>query len=129
MSILIGPDIFKQTPEDYYSYVKSLRQLKPSNASKGVPDVTITKGKTTRISIKRASKQLTEAEVTLLASEYAYAVEELTSILTARKVKVVNSEGVVTNAKPHKPRSGRPRKASKANARSLEAGTEDNSSD
>ncbi len=104
----IGPPLSDQTDESFYDYVKALRKQQASTASKTVPDVAILFGSKTQVRIKRPVKQVTEAELVLLAAEYEKSIAELTELLTKRKIRIVNDQGEQTNARAKKPKSGRP---------------------
>jgi hypothetical protein len=71
-----------------------------TKASKGVPDVTLTfpKGRAI-LRMKRVHKVVHDWEVKLLADENAKTVEEITEVLTKRKVSIVNEKNEVINAK------------------------------
>lgn len=98
------------SPAEWLEFVKSLRILAPTKASKTVPDVTLIIGKKTIVRVARTPKQITEPELALLAVEHGKEVGELRELLTKRKIILVNEAGEQTNAKPKRV------KASQANA-------------
>lgn len=102
-------------PSLYLEYVESLRIRKESKTklSKVVPDVSITWNKKIIVKVRRPNKRITIEELALLVIEHNKTSEELTALFTQRKIAIVNSEGVVLNAKPPKARSGRPAKKPK----------------
>lgn len=104
---LIGPSIWHwPTGEEFLAHTKTLvrkRLSKAKSASKTVPGVSITLGKkSTIVRITREPKMLTEAEVLQLTEEYGV---DIASLLTKRKIPIMNSAGAQLNAPEKKPRS------------------------
>ena len=107
------------TPEAYYDYVKSLRvESSTTPFSKAADGIKLcVNGSKLIIKCTRPEKLVTTSEVRALALEYAMDLGTLTALLTARKFKIVNEEGEVTNARPKRTRaSRRSRTAKEANA-------------
>lgn len=114
----IGPRLssFAGKPEEWLAYVKSLRAERPSSASKSVPEVSVHWGKRVLVRFSRPRREVTERELELLAAEYEKPIAELRDLFTSRKIRILDSEGNQTNAKPERKRTSRPKAKTNAGA-------------
>lgn len=120
--LLIGRDIWDYASGDtLVAAHKELRMLRPSSDSKSVPGVSINWGKKIIVRVKRAAKEMTEAEVALIALEYQRPLEEITELLTARKIRIVNANGEQTNVRAKAKRKAGSGRRKKANANNADA--------
>lgn len=117
MKLTISKPIAEFTLNEFLEHVKGMRKqsMRELNSSKAVPDIQLTFAKTrTTVKLTRAKKEISLNELELLAQEYVRTQDELFELFTKRKIRILDPEGNVLNAKVRKPKSGRPRKAKRA---------------
>lgn len=81
---------------EFYSYCQALVIHPDSKASKTVPEVTISvTKKSVIVRIRRSEKFITEKELEALQTEHP--AVDLKSVLTKKKIKILDEEGKQTN--------------------------------
>lgn len=113
-ALLLGPRIDSLSPQEFLDHIRTLLVLKETKASKAVPDVTLTWTESGRkiVRINRENKTLLLSEVEALATEKNIPTAELVEVLTQRKIRIEDENGLWINERK---RSERKAKAPKAN--------------